>query len=60
MAGDENRENENGNEENENKEEEEEEYRSPIHPPIPYTPTKQEWIEHQVTHVPYKLSLIHI
>ena len=54
MAGDENERIENQENENENKEEEDEEYRIQNHPPAPYVPTKQEWIEHQITHVPYK------
>ena len=54
MAGDENEKIENKESENENKEEVDEEYRIQNHPPAPYVPTKQEWIEHQITHVPYK------
>ena len=40
--------------ENQTQEEEEEEYRIPNHPPVPYVPKKGEWIEHQITHMPYK------
>ena len=57
MAGDENEENkddtnENQGVENQN-EQKNEEYRNQNHPTAPGAPTKEEWIEHQITHVPF-------
>ena len=58
MAGDENEENKDDKNENQGienqNEQEDEEYRNPNHPTAPSAPTKEEWIEHQITHVPYK------
>ena len=58
MAGDENEENKNNENESqgiENQNEQEvEEYRNPNHPTAPSAPTKEEWIEHQITHVPFR------
>ena len=58
MAGDENQENKDDKNENQGienqNEQENEEYRNQNHPTAPSAPTKEEWIEHQITHVPFR------
>ena len=39
--------------ENQN-EDDEQEFVEPQHPPIPVAPTREEWLKHQVTHMPFK------
>ena len=53
MAGDEKNESQENKNQGENVESEEE-YVIPNHPPAPSAPSKEEWIKHQVTHVPFK------
>ena len=43
-------ENQNQNQDNE----EELEYEDPQHPPIPAAPSREEWLKHQIIHVPFK------
>ena len=46
--------NANVNDDNNDVNDENDEYINPNHPPIPIAPTKEEWIKHHITHMPFK------
>ncbi len=42
------------NDENKIDETNDDDYINPNHPPAPDAPTRDEWLKHQITHMPYK------